>query len=195
MAKKKTKKAAKPAKKPAAKPAPKAKKKPAKSSAAGAKKAAPSQGPVPVSTGKGDSSHAIGTDIVKMFNGGQFKEIENKYWAPSIVSIEGHGVSMGWHGRKAVDAKNAWWVSENSILNAVAEGPFAGATGFAIRFKMDIEEKKTGQRKSMDEVGVYTVRDGKIIQEEFMYGESKTLSTTPGVTPDASSLTAAAGAP
>jgi hypothetical protein len=34
---------------------------------------------------------------------------------------------------------------------------------------MDVEEKKTGNRRTMREVGVYTVENGKVIREEFMY--------------------------
>jgi hypothetical protein len=35
---------------------------------------------------------------------------------------------------------------------------------------MDVETKSTGKRETMNEVGVYTVQNGKIIREEFMYG-------------------------
>ena len=38
------------------------------------------------------------------------------------------------------------------------------------KFKMDVEDKSTGRRTIMEEVGVYTVKNGRIVQEEFMYG-------------------------
>jgi ketosteroid isomerase-like protein len=34
---------------------------------------------------------------------------------------------------------------------------------------MDITPKATGERIMMDEVGVYTVEDGKIVEERFYY--------------------------
>jgi hypothetical protein len=167
-AKKSKKPAAKPAtksaKKPARKPAPKASKKPAARSSAAAK-----PGPFKVSTGSGLAPVAIGADLVAMFNRGEFGKIEDKYWAPAIESIEGVGMNMGWRGRKAVEEKNQGWMSTHRIHGASAEGPFAGSTGFAVRFKMDVEDTTTGQRQMMDEVGVYTVQNGKIIREEFMY--------------------------
>ena len=55
-------------------------------------------------------------------------------------------------------------------MGGVAEGPFVGATGFAVKFRMDIKDNSTGRRTLMEEIGVYTVLKGKIIQEEFMYG-------------------------
>lgn len=34
---------------------------------------------------------------------------------------------------------------------------------------MDVTSKSTGERVKMDEVGVYTVEDGKIVEEHFYY--------------------------
>jgi ketosteroid isomerase-like protein len=34
---------------------------------------------------------------------------------------------------------------------------------------MDITVKETGARQQMDEVGVYTLKDGKIAEERFFY--------------------------
>ncbi len=171
MAKKKAKQASK--KSGSKKPAKAAPKKPAKKAAA---KSAPAKkggaqkgGMFPVSTGSGATPSQIGKTIVAMFNEGKFKEIEDLYWSPDIVSCEGVGVGLEWRGRHAVEAKNADWMKNNRIHGASAEGPFVGSSGFAIRFKMDVETLATGNRSVMDEVGVYQVRDGKIVREEFMY--------------------------
>jgi hypothetical protein len=170
MAKKSTKKAAKKA--PASKPAKKASKKPAKKAA---KKAAPMKfdalAPIAVDTGKGASAAEIGTQLVEMFNKGQFTEIEDKFWnKKEIASIEGVGVGMAWIGVKAVRAKNEAWMADHQIHGGSAEGPYVGSTGFAVRFKMDVTTKSTGERMVMDEIGVYSIEDGKIVCEEFMYG-------------------------
>jgi hypothetical protein len=162
---KKSKKPAKKAAKKSSKPAKKASKKAAKKQVM-----LDSLAPIPVSTGKGAPPVEIGTRLVKMFNEGRFTEIEDAFWdKKGIASIEGVGVNLAWVGLKAVRAKNEGWMSDNVIHGASAEGPFVGSTGFAVRFKMDVETKSTGQRRIMDEVGVYTVEDGKIVCEEFMY--------------------------
>lgn len=170
------KKRAKVGKKAAKKTRPAAKKSAKKSGkAAGMKRksagAAPrSLEPQPVSTGRGPAPAAIGSDLVQMFNAGRWGEIEKKWWEPrTIRSIEGMGVSMAWNGADGVGAKNAWWAQDHVIHGASAEGPYVGATGFAVKFRMDVETKSTGKRETMEEVGVYTVKDGKIVQEEFMY--------------------------
>jgi ketosteroid isomerase-like protein len=40
---------------------------------------------------------------------------------------------------------------------------------FVVRFTMDVTPKATGKRMKMDEVGVYTVKNGKIVAERFCY--------------------------
>lgn len=159
---------AKPARRPAAKkPAPKARTAPTRAGASG---------PQRITTGSGASPEQIGRSLVEMFNKGQFKQIETKWWSPAIVSVEGMG--MAWNGRDAVLAKNAEWYQKNDILGAAAEGPYVGASGFSVKFRMDVRDRAAGKRTIMEEVGVYTVHDGKIIREEFMYGAAYPGETT-----------------
>lgn len=122
-----------------------------------------------VKTGKGATPFEVGKALVEMFNKGQFSEIEEMFWSPKVCSTEGYGVSMMWKGRKAVVAKNAEWMSSHKIHGANAEGPFVGATGFTVKFKMDVEETPSGKRQMMEEIGVYRIKNGKIVDEEFMY--------------------------
>jgi len=182
MAKKSAKKS-KPAKKAAMKKAPAKKSSPPKRSAkksapkkASAKQASPLVGMVPVTTGSGPTAGQIARDIVEMFNKGQMKEIEDKYWSPGVISVEGEGVGLAWHGRKAVEEKNAGWMATHRLHGASAEGPYVGSSGFAIKFKMDVEDTTNGSRVLMEEVGVYQIMNGKIIREEFMYGPTAAVA-------------------
>jgi len=124
---------------------------------------------VAVKTGSGASPLDVGRDLVAMVNGGQIDAVEAKHWSPRIESVEGWGVAQVWRGRKAAEAKNAWWASDHVVHAITAEGPYVGASGFAVKFRMDVETRSTGQRETMEEVGVYTVANGKIVREEFMY--------------------------
>ncbi|MEO6308489.1 MAG: nuclear transport factor 2 family protein [Nitrospiraceae bacterium] len=40
---------------------------------------------------------------------------------------------------------------------------------FILRFKYDVTPKHTGKRMTMDEAGLYTIQNGKIVKEEFFY--------------------------
>lgn len=163
-----------PAKAPAKSPAKKAPAKKSSGMKASPKASAPAKGnslaPRPVTTGKSPDVRAVGSTLVKMFNEGKHKEIEELYWSPQIESVEGYGVGLAWRGRDAVNAKNQQWSSENTILGASAEGPYLGSSGFAVKFRMEVRTNATGQTKNFEEIGVYTIQDGKIVREEFMYG-------------------------
>ncbi len=151
-------------KKTAAKPAPK--KTPTKAPAKATPQKIPGN-PKRISTGPGKTAEDIGKQLVNDFNRGKW-EVNTDLWSPKLVSIEGGG--MAWHGMKNVEAKAAAWNADNAIRGAVAEGPYVGSTGFAVKFRMDIEDRKSLKRTIMEEIGVYTVKNGKIVQEEFMYG-------------------------
>lgn len=140
--------------------------------------AAPRSGVEPISTGRGASPVEIGRALVDAFNAGTPDEqIWDRWFSPHIASIEGVGVGMAWYGREAVAGKAAAWSAENRVISASAAGPFVGSTGFAVRFTVEVESRTTGARQSMDEVGVYTVQDGRVVREEFMY---KVEASTPG---------------
>jgi ketosteroid isomerase-like protein len=47
--------------------------------------------------------------------------------------------------------------------------PYPHDNRFAIRFVFDFTHKPTGKRTTMDEIGLFTVDNGKIIREEFFY--------------------------
>jgi len=145
---------------------------PAKKRRAAAKPTRDPLAPRDVATGAGASAREIGSSLVEMFNRGQLREVEEMWWSPRITSIEGMG--QAWDGRAAVEGKNAWWAQTNRMVSGSAEGPYVGATGFSVKFHLEVEDKNTGQRTIMDEIGVYTVEDGKIVQEEFMYGPAAT---------------------
>ena len=73
------------------------------------------------------------------------------------------------HGKEALRQKGEWWQANHEVHGGSVEGPYVNGDQFAVRFKFDITPKATGERVTMDEVGVYTVKDGKITEERFYY--------------------------
>lgn len=162
------------AKKTTRKTTKKASRTPAKKTTRRVKKKAPARRvdplkPVAVKTGRGPGPAEIGADFVAMFNGGaKDQAIWDKWFNRNFESTEGRG--LRWIGRKAVQAKCDEWAAEYVVHSAKADSLFVGATGFAVRYLVDMEHAPTGRRHMADEIGVYTVRNGKVVAEEFMYG-------------------------
>ena len=72
-------------------------------------------------------------------------------------------------GRKAVEGKGQWWYANHDVHNVAVEGPYVHGDQFIVRFKMEVTPK--GQKRmKLDEVGLYTVRNGKITEESFFMG-------------------------
>lgn len=164
------KKAKKPVvKKTAAKKKAAAKKTATKARKSSAKAKAASLGPKPVKTGRGATPLELASEMMALLRAGKMAEIEDKMLAPSLESVEGVGASMAWKGKKAVLRKYRDWEADHEIHDMQVEGPWVGATGFAVKYAIDVTQNSTGQRSGMEEIAVYTVRDGKIVREEFHF--------------------------
>lgn len=70
-------------------------------------------------------------------------------------------------GIQAIKGKTQWWVDNHEVHGGTVEGPYPNDDRFILRFKCDVTLQHTGKRMTLDETGLYTVRDGKIAKEEF----------------------------
>lgn len=90
------------------------------------------------------------------------------HFHPNFVSIEGDGTR--YEGRDAVRKKCDDWINAHTVHAITAEGPYLGTDSIAVRYTLDVEPKDGAwPRMTMAETALYTVRDGKVVQEEFMY--------------------------
>ena len=117
------------------------------------------------------STQDVARDLVALCKQGKFMEAGEKYWSDNVLSVEAMGDNREMRGKDAARGKSEWWEGAHDVHNVVVEGPYLNGDQFAVRFKMDITVKASGERRSMDEVGLYTIRNGKITEERFFYGE------------------------
>jgi len=75
-------------------------------------------------------------------------------------------------GIDAIRQKNKWLGDNNEVHSATVDGPFVGEDKFAVYYNYDVTFKPTGQRTPMEEMALYTVRDGKVVREQFFYRTS-----------------------
>ncbi|REJ81123.1 MAG: nuclear transport factor 2 family protein [Acidobacteria bacterium] len=116
----------------------------------------------------------IGKRLVELCQKGENRQAVEELYADEVVTIEGQGsdeMPARMEGKDAVRGKHDWWESHHEVHDATAEGPFCGHRDdqFAVLFGMDVTHKQSGQRIAMREVALFTVADGKIVQEEFLY--------------------------
>jgi hypothetical protein len=99
-------------------------------------------------------------------------------YANNIVSVEAFempaqpgqpGMPRETRGLDNVRKKAQWWNENHTIHSATTTGPFVSMEKFSVIFDIDCTFKPTGKRTHMSEVAVYTVENGKITHEEFLY--------------------------
>ena len=116
---------------------------------------------------------AVAEELVSFCRTGRNTDAINSLYSPDIVSIESMGneaMPREMRGIDAVRAKNKWWGENNTVHSATVEGPFVTeGDKFAVYFNYDVTSKQTGQRNQMEEMALYTVKDGKVVREQFFY--------------------------
>ena len=115
----------------------------------------------------------IANQLVAFCKEGKNVEAINTLYADDVESIEAADPPEGERTTKGIEAvrgKNQWWNENHEIHESSVKGPWPhGDDRFAIHFFFDVTNKPSSQRYKMEEIGVYTVANGKVIREEFFY--------------------------
>ena len=115
----------------------------------------------------------IAQQYVSLCKDGKYEECLDKLYAKDAVSVEAlsppGGADRMTSGLDGIKAKGKSWGEANTVHKAEVAGPYPNEDRFAVRFTYDITNKPSGKRMTMDEVGLFTVKDGKIAREEFFY--------------------------
>jgi ketosteroid isomerase-like protein len=114
----------------------------------------------------------IAHDLVALCKTGDFTTPGEKYWSEDVVSVEAGappGMDPASHGKSAAAAKGEWWANAHQVNSTEVHGPYINGDQFTVRFHMDVTVKETGAKMVMDEIALYTIKDGKIAEERFFY--------------------------
>ena len=114
----------------------------------------------------------IGNAYVALCKQGKFDECLDELFAEDAVSVEAWappGVDPTASGLSAIRAKGNAWARDHEIHSAEVSGPYPNGDRFAVRFVLDVTNKPSKRRMSMDEIALFTVENGKISREEFFY--------------------------
>ena len=121
------------------------------------------------------STMEIGKKLVALCNAGKNMDAVNQLYADNIVSVETHdmpGMPARMEGKAKIIEKTKWWFDNHEIHSSTAEGPWPHGDRFIVLFAIDVTAKAgpmAGKRMAMKEGALFTVKDGKIVKEEFFY--------------------------
>ena len=116
----------------------------------------------------------IGLRFMELVKEGKDTEIVKTMYSEDAVSIEASSTGdmpTECKGIEAILKKHDWWFKNMEFIGGDVKGPFPNREGtrFAVYFSMKIKDKNTGDVTNGEEVGLFTVENGKIIREEFFY--------------------------
>jgi hypothetical protein len=117
------------------------------------------------------NTEQVAKKVVELVRKQAWYEALDTLYDRDIVSVEaysGGGGSPETHGTDGVRKKIDWWVSAMQIHSFTASDPFVGHDRFVVQYDADVTEKSSKERRQISEVGVYTVKNGKIVREEFL---------------------------
>ena len=119
------------------------------------------------------SVETVAGRFMELCNQGKHFEVMRTMYAPGMVSVEGDGKETA--GKEAVIRKSEVFQGDNTIHSQDLRGAFfcgdpgAAAGRFAVYSVLEYSPKGGGERRTQEEVGLYTVKNDMITREEFFY--------------------------
>ncbi len=93
-------------------------------------------------------------------------------YSQDAVSVEAGappGTERESKGLDAIRKKGEWWFANHEVHSFAVTGPWPHDDRFIVGYQIDVTHKPSGRRIKMEEAALYTVRDCKIVREEFFY--------------------------
>jgi ketosteroid isomerase-like protein len=117
------------------------------------------------------NTEEVATKLVGYCRSGEWMKAVDDLYSKDIVSVEPRameGMPAEMRGIDQVRGKTEWWEKSMEVHSAKVTGPFVVRDTFVVQFDVDVTDKASNKRMQMSEVGIYTVKDGKVAREEFL---------------------------
>lgn len=114
----------------------------------------------------------IAARLVQLCRAGDYPGAQSELYADDAKSIE-----PAWspdpiqQGREALNKKLNYWIETFETHSNEIGDPIVAGSFFSLTMKVEVTEKKSGQRISMSEIAVFEVKDDKIVSEQFFFDQ------------------------
>jgi SnoaL-like domain len=117
------------------------------------------------------NTEEVAKKLVELCRNGEWRKALDELYGKDIVSVEARemeNMPAEMRGIDQVRGKTDWWEKNMEVHSAKVGGPFVARDTFVVQFDIDVTDKESKKRMQMSEVGIYTVKDGKVAREEFL---------------------------
>jgi hypothetical protein len=115
------------------------------------------------------SVEEIAHKFVNWRNNDDAARLRTELYSPDIESIEEWNTSeiRQVRGMEGLRKKGQWLSRDFEVHNIKASAPLVADNWFSVKFEIDTTDKKSGERSTLSEIGVYKVANSKITQEHY----------------------------
>src|SRR5262245_42765051 len=117
------------------------------------------------------NTEEVAKKVVELTRKQAFKEAIDTLYDKDIVSVEARtmdGSSPETRGIEGVRGKTEWFEQNMQVHSFKSSEPYVAHDRFVVQYDADVTDKNSKNRIQLSEVGVYTVKNGKIVREEFL---------------------------
>jgi ketosteroid isomerase-like protein len=115
------------------------------------------------------TTEEIANKLVEYCRKDQEMQAYKELFAKDFASVEMSEPMKEVHGMEGIQKKGEWWEENFEVHDTKVSDPLIADSHFTVRFWMDTTHKPSGQRSQMNELALYTVKNGKINREQFFY--------------------------
>ena len=112
----------------------------------------------------------ISSRLVTLIRAGQFIDAQTELMAPDCLQVEpAHAVAPSVSGLAAIlEKEKAFQAAVIEMHSITISEPVVAGVFFSISLHFDLTLQKRG-RVQLAEIGLYEVKNGKIVREQFFY--------------------------
>ena len=117
------------------------------------------------------NTEEVANKLVELCRKNAWMKAIDTLYDKDIVSVEARGMDGESPEKRGIDqvrGKTEWWLQNMEMHSVKVSGPFVAHDHFVVQYDIDVTNKASKERMQMSEVGVYTVKEGKVAREEFL---------------------------
>jgi hypothetical protein len=111
----------------------------------------------------------IARRLVELCRQKKYVQAIDELYADNATGREDHGEGAEMNGKAAIREGTVHWLGAFELPEHQIDEPLYCGDKFAVRFSGRMVKTDGSGEHKYEEVGVYTLRDGKIVSQEFFY--------------------------
>lgn len=107
--------------------------------------------------------------LAELCRQGNYVQAIDELYADDATGHEDYMGGASMDGKAALRGGTEHWLAVNELRDNMVDAPLFFGDRFVVRFTGTMFKKDGSGEHPYEEIGLYTVKDGKIVKQEFFY--------------------------